>query len=163
MSANTLLISSSDDHDIRLWIIETNLKPDPPQISSSATLTGHLSPVICLEIMPGLKLASGSADSSIRVWSLTEKVCKQQFTGHSASIECLCAFSESKIISGSRDKTIKIWDLASECCVWTLLGHTDWITSLQVINDEFLLSGAGLFSSIIWDMLTGDILISLKG
>ena len=132
-------------------------------VVATETFNKHTEPVTCLELLPNNRIASGSTDTSVLVWSLDKFQCVNEFLGHWGPVECLCAYGGNQVISGSSDKTIRVWDSELNECPRTLLGHTNGVTSLQIIEGHYLLSGAGLFSAIIWDLNTGNLLVHFKG
>ena len=60
------------------------------------------------------RLATGSQDKTIRLWSLKDGRCLQTLTGHSKGIWCIRFFSKNMLISGSYDHTIKV-SVMSHC------------------------------------------------
>jgi len=82
--------------------------------SFTRRFVGHTNSVRCMKIdeKAGI-LASGSLDTTIRVWDL-EKGTSQILTGHRMSIICLdFSVKESILVSGSGDHKIIVWSLTS--------------------------------------------------
>jgi len=77
------------------------------------TLSGHSNPVWSVAFSPdGSKLASGSDDKTIKIWSVSDGSEIRTLSGHSSFVHSV-AFSPdgTKLASGSADKTIKIWSV----------------------------------------------------
>jgi WD40 repeat protein len=55
-------------------------------------------------------MASGSLDTSIKIWDPFTGKCEKSFEGHTHSILCLTELADGSLASGSVDKTIIIWD-----------------------------------------------------
>ncbi|KAI9293252.1 WD40 repeat-like protein [Neoconidiobolus thromboides FSU 785] len=66
-------------------------------------------------------LVTGSADNTLRVWSLQTGKCLRQSFGHLGEITCL-DMDSLRIVSGSMDGCIKVWDLDSGRCMHTMFG-----------------------------------------
>ena len=62
-------------------------------------------------VLPGNKLASGSADNTIKIWDIVTGKCEQTLEGHQDFVRSICILPKNKLASCSIDKTIKIWDL----------------------------------------------------
>jgi WD40 repeat protein len=84
------------------------------------TLKGHTEKVTALVVLPDASgdlarsagLLSGSADKTIKIWSLDSHTCTATLTGHSRSVYALAALPALGLIaSGSSDTTIKLWSI----------------------------------------------------
>jgi WD40 repeat protein len=87
-------------------------------------LRGHRDWVSCLTFSSdGKTLASGSADRSVRVWSLADGKNVATLEGHDVSL-CAVAFHPDSKLLASADfyETIRLWDLPSGKSVATLKG-----------------------------------------
>lgn len=93
--------------------------------------------------LPDGGLASGSWDSTIKIWTPKYAELKRTLTGHTSGVLCLSMTSHGDLISASADKTIKIWHLEKGELKNTLKGHTDsiWVIIL-ISNDELASCGA---------------------
>ena len=62
-------------------------------------------------MLPHDKLASGSQDDIVRIWSTKSGGLLHQLHGHSDTVRSLSLLSDQKTLaSASADKTIKLWD-----------------------------------------------------
>ncbi|MBD2236342.1 PD40 domain-containing protein [Aulosira sp. FACHB-113] len=113
----------------------------------------------------GQKLASGSADKTIKIWDMTTGKLLNTLTGHNSPINSVAFSSDGqKLASGSADKTIKIWDMTTGKLLNTLTGHSSPINSVAVSSDgQKLASGSADKTIKIWDMTTGKLLKTLTG
>ena len=73
------------------------------------TLRGHTFFVSALAACAGGKLASGSADKTIKIWDMETGQCERTLRGHTSSVRALASCARGKLASGSFDTTIKIW------------------------------------------------------
>jgi WD40 repeat protein len=72
------------------------------------------------------RLASGSRDSTVKIWDASSGECLQTLEGHRDSVRSV-AFSHdsARLASASGDGTVKIWDASSGECLQTLsIGKT---------------------------------------
>jgi len=101
------------------------------------TFKGHDGAITCLAILPDGRFASGSTDSTLKIWNPTKQMLKKDQTffkvidkitydsiliGHSKRVNCVDVFPDNiatststiRIISGSDDSTLKIWNINKE-------------------------------------------------
>ena len=86
----------------------------------------------------GSRLASGSDDRSIKVWTMgpgPEWPCERTLAGHTGGIKALAGW-EGKLISGSSDKTIRVWDASTGGLDATLTGHRGGVFGLVVMGER---------------------------
>ncbi len=102
-------LAAASAYNINIWS-PLNNSPVPDR-----TLTGHTSFVYSLALsLDGLLLASGSDDSTIKLWNYaTSLPALKTLTGHSTQVKSVCFVSDQIVASGSVDLTIKIWNLTS--------------------------------------------------
>ena len=110
---------------------------------------------------PQGKLYSGSADRTIKVWSLEAGDFGREITtlsGHTFWVRAL-AIHDSKLYSGSYDKyggagIIKVWSLEAGDFgreITTLSGHTNSVYALA-IQDSKLYSGSDDKTIKVWSV-----------
>ncbi|KAJ3263236.1 Transducin (beta)-like 3, partial [Blyttiomyces sp. JEL0837] len=133
------------------------------------TWKAHDAPVLAMAFDPSSTLAAtGSADSTVRVWDVFRGHATHYFKGHSGVVSCL-AFHSSKrsandiiLASGSDDCKIRIWDLSSRSCTFVLDGHVSVVTNLEFSsNGEALLSGGRDKVINMWSVSSGDLIKTL--
>ena len=133
-----------------------------------ATLEGHTKFVLRLAMSPdGTTLASGSGDSTIKLWDTKTYEEMATLRGSDSDIWSL-AFSPdgSMLAAGTFRGWITLWDVASRERTGTLAGHTGWTRALAFSPDGALLI-SGAFSDEdkmkVWDVATGELAGVLKG
>ena len=73
------------------------------------TLAGHTGIVSSVAVMADCRIASGSKDKSVKIWSLVTKSCVDTLMGHSGSVRGVAVLPYNELVSVSYDKTLKIW------------------------------------------------------
>ena len=117
---------------------------------------GHTYPVWSVAVSPdGTRVASGSADTTIRIWDIsTGKVIGRPLKGHTSFVNSI-AFSPdgTRIVSGSWDTTIRIWDSSTGKAVGQPLhGHTSSVLSVAFSPDGTrIVSGSGDETIRVWN------------
>lgn len=135
-------------------------------LGSDITCSNHLGPVYSVDFGPdGKRVASGSYDSTIKLWDVASGEEIATLRGHTSSVGCV-AFSPDgmRLASTSRDDTIKLWDVASGKDILTLTGH-----SASPVDVVFSPAGDRLASASddktikLWDADSGKEIMTLKG
>jgi WD40 repeat protein len=127
---------------------------------------GHSSGVYSVVFSPdGQTVASGSHDTTIRVWDVGTGEVKAKLEGHSEGVTSV-AFSPDgqTLASGADDTTIRVWDVATgeEKAKWE--GHDKRVTSVAFSPDgQTLASGSHDTTIRVWDVGTGEVKAKLEG
>ena len=102
-------LAAGSGFNINIW------DPLNTVVAPLTTLTGHTDKVLVLVLSPnGSLLASGSADTSVKLWSFeSQTTFVKTLTGHTDKVRTLCFVSNQILASGSYDLTIKVWDISS--------------------------------------------------
>ncbi|KAH6641786.1 hypothetical protein F5144DRAFT_643434 [Chaetomium tenue] len=118
------------------WVLT---KPAVERIWSQClqTFEGHGRPVSSVAFSSdSSRIASGSDDSTIRIWDAKLGKEVRKLEGHDSSISSVAFSSDSsRIVSGSFDSTIRIWDVKSGKEVRKLEGHSDRVSSVALSSD----------------------------
>uniref|UniRef100_G1Q0V3 WD repeat domain 38 n=1 Tax=Myotis lucifugus TaxID=59463 RepID=G1Q0V3_MYOLU len=157
----------------RTWHCEASGLPSEAQGSHLQSgqvlrhLAGHQDSIQSSDFAPSSDyLATGSWDSTIRIWDLrtgTPAIFHQELEGHSGNVSCLCYSTSGLLASGSWDKTIHIWKPSTRSLLIQLKGHATWVKSIAFSPDGLQLASAGYSPMIkVWDCNTGMCIETLK-
>ncbi|MEC4817588.1 MAG: NB-ARC domain-containing protein [Scytonema sp. PMC 1069.18] len=169
--------SSSEDQKVRLWDFATG--------ECLQTLQGHTNLVSSVTFAPQSVnvnrlisshqntdkqqttqiLASGSDDTTIKLWDASTGECLKTLSGHSSWVHSVSFSPDGKLLaSGSRDHTVKIWDWYTGECLHTLKGHVHRVKIIAFSPQGTILASGSDDNTIkLWDVNRGICLQTLHG
>ncbi|EKF04447.1 kinase domain protein [Tolypothrix sp. PCC 7601] len=130
----------------------------PSGVLLQRTITGHSGGVYSVAISPdGKTLASGSADSTIKLWNIPRGEPIRTLTGHSGLIYSVAISPDGKTLaSGSFDTTIKLWNLATGEQIGTLTRHSNSVYSVAISPDGNTLASIADNTIKLWNLATKE-------
>lgn len=120
-STDSLVISSSGDHLIKLWDWEKGWE-------CTQIFEGHSQRVTQVNFNPldTNSFASASLDHTIKIWNISSFERNITLPDHPDGVLCVHYDTRDEyLITGSWDGTAQIWDLDTNTCIHTLEGHTN--------------------------------------
>ena len=125
----------------------------------------HQAAVLCMAFdKSGTLLATGSADSSIRLWDIEHGACTHHLKGHRGIVSALLFhphIDRWTLFSGADDGDVRAWDLKTKECLAVLSGHSSVVRALDVSADgKTLVSGSRDNILCVWQI--GDDLSNCK-
>jgi len=130
------------------------------------TLKEHTGWVMSVAFSPdGKRLASASADATVKVWDTATGQEILALKGHTGFVNSVAYSPDGKrLTSASSDKTVKVWDAATGQETLTLKGHTGSVNCVAYSPDGQRLASAGQDGTVkVWDAGTGEETLTLKG
>lgn len=150
------------DYGFQLWNVQDATRPK----ALSPPLAVHTNRVNSLAFSPdGKTLATGSADSTVRLWNVTDPAhvtqatdLKEPLSGHTGPVESV-AFSRDghMLATGSADKSARLWNVtdpgSAEALGQPLTGHSDSVYSVAFSPDGRTLATGSLDQSVrFWSL-----------
>ena len=137
---------------------------DAKRLKLLAELKGHSAWVKTLHFSPNSKvLATGSGDKSVRIWDTRTWREAAVINGHETPVIGVRFSPDGNFLASSgADQTAVLWDTSDFEPVSEV--HGGGIAALSFSPDGLLLASGTLNQSVVvWDMMTGDMLVELKG
>ncbi len=132
------------------------------QVHERNRLEGHNNPVVGVSFSPdGQTIASGSADKTINLWSISGKLLRtladtDQVWGVDFSPD------GTRLASASNDKTVKLWSVEGKL-LKTLRGNENIVFDVRFSPDGKTIASSGYDGTIrLWDTTNGKLLQTIK-
>ncbi|MEV6105924.1 WD40 repeat domain-containing protein [Streptomyces sp. NPDC051940] len=136
--------------------------PEPDEVAEGFeehVLHGHSGTVRSAAFSPdGSLVATGSYDSTVRIWDAVTGQLLQDLTGHLHPVNGV-AFSPDGtcVASGADDDTVRICEVGSGSVRLVITGHAGWVNMVAFSPDGTRLATAGEDGTArIWDTATGQ-------
>lgn len=98
----------------------------------------HSQQITCLERLSNGNLATGSLDTSVKIWDANSNKILRVFNGHTHHILQIVELHSGNIATSSMDRTINIWDRQTAEIIFTLEGFINDIKRIDEVDTERL-------------------------
>ncbi len=113
------------------------------------------------------RVAVGSMDRLLRVWSVTSPTAASpmEFRGHSGAVLCVAhAVAEDRWLTGGFDRTVRLWDAASGAPVRSFTNHTGPVHEVVVRPDgRYTATASDDRTARVWQPAIGRMVRILRG
>jgi WD40 repeat protein len=149
------LASCGYPHTINIWDGET--------ASYCHQLVGHKDRVWSMGWIGCDRLATGSEDGTICLWSVADAACLRTWSAHNCQVFCLeYDPTTDRLFSSDAKGQLKIWDLATGHLMATIDAHDHWLFSFCFTPDRRHLYTSSLDGKLkLWDLATQGCLVEL--
>jgi WD40 repeat protein len=141
-----------------------------PAWNFDATLVGHAGLFAAVNAVTfnseGNILASGSDDTTVRLWDVLTGAELSILRGHTHPVKTVIFHPHHPHIlaSAGSDRTIKLWDIRENQEILTLTGHTHHVNAIAFSPDgKILASGSADKTIKLWNSETGELISTLTG
>ena len=128
------------------------------------TLEGHAGDIHCVRYSPlGGKLATASADRTVRIWDPNNGRCFRVLEGHTGEVNCV-AFSPDAacLASTSDDGTVRIWKVSDGSTLRVLPRREGPVWGVAYSPDGAQLAVCGADKkTLLWDVRTWHVVATL--
>lgn len=101
-------------------------------------------------------LATGSSDSSIKLWDIERQYCTHNLRGHQgvvSVVEFHPIQEKLQLFSAANDNKVRVWDLMKSSCIAEIEAHFSVVTSLCFsVDGKTLYSGGRDNILAVWDV-----------
>lgn len=99
---------------------------------------GHTRSIVALAISPDSKwLASGSQDSTVKIWELSTGRLLRTLYGHSGKINAIAISRDGQwLASAGEDRLVRLWSTTSGSAAFVFTGHSESPTAVAFSSDS---------------------------
>jgi hypothetical protein len=141
-----------------------------PAWDCAATLVGHAGLFAAVNALTfnseGNILASGSDDTTVRLWDVLTGAELSVLRGHTHPVKTVLFHPHHPHIlaSAGSDRKIRLWDIKKNQEILNLTGHTHHVNALSFSPDgKILASGSADKTIKLWNPETGELICTLTG
>ncbi|CEP60130.1 mRNA splicing protein PRP46 LALA0_S01e03708g [Lachancea lanzarotensis] len=120
---------------------------------------------VCVDPVDNEWFATGSNDTTVKVWDLATGKLKLTLLGHVMTVRSIAVSQNHPLMfSASEDKLVKCWDLETNKAIKDFHGHYSGVNSVDVHPTLDLIASAGRDAVVrLWDIRTRLPVMTLGG
>ena len=143
------------DHLLKTGQLPGGHQPAP--LSEEKHFAGHTGTVNAVAFVgDGLKVVSGAADRTIRVWDVASGKQRHRYGETAPEPACLAVVPKTGHILAGHGIGVRLWEMATGRELLRLTGHTDTVRGVAVARDgRFALTGGDDRTPRLWDLTNG--------
>ena len=111
----------------------------------------------------GTTLASGSRDSTVKLWDAATHTNIATLEGHREAVNSVSFSPDGTLLASGSWATVKLWDVATHTNIATLEGHRGAVNSVSFSPDGTLLASGSDNTVKFWDVQTRRNIATLGG
>ena len=125
---------------------------DVEKMKAIQTLKDHSLGVNCLCVLKDGRLASSSADKTIRIYNLSNFKCEAVLESHTKGVTYITQLENGCLASSSGDGKINIWKANNQGfdLVETLHGHENWVNKIIQLSKGRMASCSNDYTLRVW-------------
>ena len=153
-SANSLILNNS---------INQNMSTRSESFQCIKSFEAHDDKIVSLIELSSHNVASGSYDSTIKIWDINTQQCIQTIN-ETGNVLCLLEFEPNMLLSGTDENIINLWDVSCPTRPVNFFeGHLLWVNCLVKCDEKNFASGSNDSDIRIWNWEKKDCVNILKG
>jgi WD40 repeat protein len=123
------------------------------------TLLGHADSVLALAKLSSFRLASGSADTTVKIWNWCTGLLERNLTGHTSLVfDLILMIDNQTLLSSSCDATIRLWNTSSGNQLRKLSTQDNCALSIILLSNSRYLIAADENSTIrVWNYTSREV------
>ena len=139
------LCSGSVDWKIAVW--DLNNKND----NNVQVLNGHSGSINCLIQLIDGRVASGSSDTTIKIWNIFNLCCEATINGSKSGIMSMLQLSDGRIVAGA-SQSLLFYSIEGKNLIQSVNGHSKNVNAIIDVGNDIIVSGSGDKNILIWDL-----------
>ncbi|CAK9021731.1 NACHT domain- and WD repeat-containing protein 1, partial [Durusdinium trenchii] len=152
MSRNgkTVVSAGSRDKSVKVWDVKSGKElKNLRGVGSDNFAAGHHNWTTSAAFSDDeTQVASGSYDSTVRIWDVTSAKTLHVLSGHEHRVNAV-DFHAGLVASGSADKTVRVWDASTGELVRSFDEHKASVKSVALSSDAKLVASGGDDSVVV--------------